>query len=353
MYLRSDRGWMDDKSFQQWMSVYQMGFTNTTFTEMLETRRVCRGVCYICKEKVWDDQPRDLVNNGDYRHKLCAIKGQCPHCEKNVIVGQGKRMKVDSKYWHSDCYEQHTQEKNKREAEEKRQAEEKRKQEEIAKRRAAIHAENKCKCVLCEKSVTCAQKHTKKFDGKYTAHHECTIRAKFAAYKKKRTEEDYTESYYMQESFCSECGEETGDWEDCGFVNGSFRCQNCIYSKISVGTCRVCKCNITMQDRCTSEISKDTNGKTIIKNTMHDNLGYHCYACVEEEKKQENELKKVSFLSGTHSRLGAESHLQSLKTGTFALIWSFVEQEEEDDSIIKMLKKWKKEHEDNLLGTLV
>lgn len=263
----------------------RMELTNMKSPQQEE--HVSRGLCYICSKTVLSTDPRDFVLNQGYRHKSCkktVVRGKCPHCEKDVIVGES-RKKHDSNYWHSDCYTQHEAEEKKRETEEKRQAEEKRKQEEIAKRRASIHAQDKCRCVLCEKSVTCAQKHTTKFDRKYTAHRECMVRAEFKSVQKKRTEEDYTESYYMQDYFCDKCGEETGASEDCGFVNGSFCCQKCKYSTINVGTCRGCKCNITMQDRSWPEISKDSNGETIIKNIMHDNLGYHCYACVEEEKK--------------------------------------------------------------------
>ena len=94
-----------------------------------------REICYLCKVTIWSNEPRENRQKPDgtplgMRHKRCAIKGQCPHCDADVIVGEGLRTKVGSDYWHSTCYKNNVEEAHKREAEETRQAEEKNKQEE-------------------------------------------------------------------------------------------------------------------------------------------------------------------------------------------------------------------------------
>lgn len=239
-----------------------------------------KGTCSECNRNVTSDDARQsfiVAKTGEklYRHTKCTIRGKCGHCQSDVTCGQA-RQKVGEDYWHKSCVEKVEEE---RKQEEKRQAEEKRKQEETEKRHE-IHARDKTLCVLCEMRVTSDQE-TEKFKRKYTVHSECMI------YRKKeeeKAEEDDTDITINVQ--CSHCADDTGDWEDYGYIMGKPVCQACNYKSIIVGKCGTCKHEITMQERHCPELSEDANGVAFLKETFQDNNGYHCYACVEKEKNE-------------------------------------------------------------------
>lgn len=69
-------------------------------------------VCYLCSEAIKPEQPRQLNEASKlYRHTNCTIRGKCPHCKQNVIMGMHKRSKTGKIYWHSVCLKEHEEDK--------------------------------------------------------------------------------------------------------------------------------------------------------------------------------------------------------------------------------------------------
>ena len=155
--------------------------------------------------------------------------------------------------------------------------------------------------MLCEKHITSLQ-FSDKLKREYPVHTECLIDKELKALKKEAKKPEFSIKNFQY----SCCAEEVDNTENYGWWKQELVCQDSNFAHIIVGKCRGCGCEVTKENREDSKMFKD-------------NYGYQCHDC----EKQEKAARMLSFLFVTHSRLGAESHLQSLDDDSLALICSY------------------------------